>query len=192
MSDADANEPAGSPPDGVPGPCLTRRDFLLYSGGAVSLIALGTVPGLSGCGGDALLASYPRKRIAGLSEVTEGEPITFNYPTEAPHCASFLVKLGTRARGGIGSDEDIVAFNQLCTHMGGAVGGRYRHEFKAAGPCPLHLTTFDLTRHGMVIAGHATQSLPQVVLELDGNDIYATAVLGLIHGVHDNKLEVPS
>jgi len=38
----------------------------------------------------------------------------------------------------------------------------------------------------MVVAGHATSPLPQVVLESDGDDIYAIGVLGLIYGYHKN------
>ena len=33
-----------------------------------------------------------------------------------------------------------------------------RRADKALGPCPLHLTTFDLTRHGIFISGQAYQS----------------------------------
>ena len=50
----------------------------------------------------------------------------------------------------------------------------------------MHQSTFDLTRHGMIIGGHATQSLPQVLLELEGDDIYAVGMLGLIYGRYDN------
>ena len=57
---------------------------------------------------------------------------------------------------------------------------------KALGPCPLHLTTFDLTRHGIFISGQAYQSLPQVLLELEGDDIYAVGMFGLIYGRFDN------
>ncbi|MBT6910082.1 MAG: arsenate reductase (azurin) small subunit, partial [Rhodospirillaceae bacterium] len=51
---------------------------------------------------------------------------------------------------------------------------------------PLHLSTYDLTRHGILISGQAYQSLPQVLLELDGDDIYAVGVFGLIFGRYDN------
>lgn len=54
------------------------------------------------------------------------------------------------------------------------------------GPCPIHLTTFDLTRHGMVVSGHATESLPQIVLETEGDDIYAVGVMGLLHNYASN------
>ena len=92
------------------------------------------------------------------------------------------MKLGVPAGGGVGPNDDIVAFNALCTHMGGPLMGTYKKEHKAIGPCPLHLTTFDLIKHGMVIAGHATESLPQVLLEVSGDEIYATGMLGLIYG----------
>ena len=132
--------------------------------------------------------SYPRKKIARLSELKSDEPVEFKYPFKEPgHSASLLVKLGTEAGGGVGPDRDIVAYNVLCTHMGGPLMGQYRKEYKAIGPCPFHLTTFDLTRYGMVIAGHATESLPQVVLEVKGDDIYAVGMLGLIYGCNDNR-----
>ncbi len=70
--------------------------------------------------------------------------------------------------------------------MGGVLNASYQPAHQALGPCPLHQTTFDLTRHGMVISGHATESLPQVLLELDGDDIYAVGLIGLIYGRYDN------
>jgi arsenite oxidase small subunit len=81
-----------------------------------------------------------------------------------------------------GQKKDIVAFNQQCTHMGGPLDGTYKPQHQVLGPCPLHLTTFDLTRHGMVASGHATESLPQIVLEIKGDDIYAVGVMGLVYG----------
>ena len=52
--------------------------------------------------------------------------------------------------------------------------------------CPFHLSTFDLTRHGILISGQAYQSLPQVLLEVKGREIYAVGMIGLIFGRHDN------
>jgi arsenite oxidase small subunit len=97
-----------------------------------------------------------------------------------------LVKLGVPAGGGVGPQQDIVAFSTLCTHMGGPLAGQYRGQHKVLGPCPFHLTTFDLTKHGMVVSGQATESLPQIVLETRGDDIWATGVMGLIYGYHSN------
>jgi arsenite oxidase small subunit len=37
-----------------------------------------------------------------------------------------------------------------------------------------------------MITASAVQNLPQIVLEVDGDDIYAVGVLGLIYGYQDN------
>lgn len=159
--------------------CMSRRQFLLTGGAAVTLVALGAIPGLASAA-QALKADYPRQKIASLSALKNGEPVNFTYPY--PDVRNILVKLGVPAGGGIGRDGDIVAFNQQCTHMGGPLDGSYKDQFQVLGPCPLHLSTFDLTRHGMVISGHGTESLPQIVLAIEGDDIYATGVMGLVYG----------
>jgi Rieske Fe-S protein len=76
---------------------------------------------------------------------------------------------------------DVVAFSTRCTHLGGPLRGALQAEIQVLGPCPRHLTTFDLSRHGVVITGHATASLPQVVLELDGDSIRAVGMQGLVY-----------
>jgi len=165
----------------------SRRDFLLATG---AVVLLGEVfPGrvfAQDADKPVRLTGYPKRKIGKLSELAAGEPVEFLYPDDGPHSICMLYKLGRRAGGGVGPDNDVVAFNQLCTHQGGLLRGQYSKEHAVAGPCPIHLTTFDLERHGMVVSGHATENLPQVVLELDGDDIYATAVLGLIYGYPAN------
>lgn len=165
-------------------PCMSRRQFLL-AGAAV--VALDAVPGVGLAQAQpqlALRAEYPRQRIGSLSKLATGKPVTFSYPYK--NVRNMLVKLGTPAGGGVGPDQDVVAFNLQCTHMGGPLDGTYKEAHQVLGPCPLHLTTFDLTRHGMVAAGHATESLPQIVLELDGDSIFAAGVLGLLYGYSSN------
>ena len=170
------------------GSCMTRRQFLLAGGSATVTVLLTTLPGFKNAlAVPARVTKYPRKNIASLSDVQQDVPIYFKYPDDDPlSSASFLVKLGRPAGGGIGPHDDIIAFNALCTHMGGPMMGTYKKEHKAIGPCPFHLTSFDLTKHGMVIAGHATESLPQVLLEVKGKDIYATGMIGLIYGRSSN------
>lgn len=174
--------------DGTVRTCMSRREFLLTGGLAVSVVAIGGIPGLAdaakGENPMALKASYPVQKIGRLSALKKGVPVQFNYPY--PHVANILVKLGAPAGAGVGSDADVVAFNLQCTHMGGPMHGSYKPEYQVLGPCPLHLTTFDLTRHGMVVAGHGTESLPQILLELRGDDIYAVGVMGLIYGYSKN------
>lgn len=162
--------------------CMSRRQFLL-SGGAV--VALTALPGsVMGAPLHVLKAGYAKQKVGKLSALKVGEPTVFTYPYA--DVRNILVKLGTPAGGGIGPDKDIVAFNQQCTHMGGPLEGTYKAQHQVLGPCPLHLTTFDLSRHGMVASGHATESLPQIVLEVQGDDIYATGVMGLIYGYAAN------
>ncbi|WP_287877605.1 arsenate reductase (azurin) small subunit [Acidovorax sp.] len=165
--------------------CMSRRSFLLS--GSVTVVAV-SLAGVSldaqAQGARALRATYPRQRIASLSALKLGEPVAFNYPY--PDVRNILVKVGSAAGGAIGPDKDIVAFNQQCPHMGGPLDGTYKAQHQVLGPCPLHLTTFDLTRHGMVVSGHSTESLPQIVLELQGEDIYAVGVQGLIYGYSAN------
>jgi arsenite oxidase small subunit len=38
----------------------------------------------------------------------------------------------------------------------------------------------------MLVSGHATESLPQIVLEVDGPDVVATGVMGLLSGYSAN------
>ena len=169
--------------------CATRRQFLLGSGAVTAGVLLSSVfPGNANAAGRAVYTGYPRKKIGKLSALRANSPVTFNYPDNGKFSESTLVKLGTPAGGGVGRKNDVVAYNLYCTHMGGKLdkGSGYKAEDNALGPCPYHLTTFDLTRHGMVIGGQATQSLPQVVLEIEGDDIYATGIIGLIYGRHDN------
>lgn len=162
--------------------CMSRRQFLLSGGAVVTLAALPA--GALAAPVHALKAGYARQKIGSLSALKAGMPVEFAYPYA--DVRNILVKLGAPAGGGVGPDKDVVAFNQQCTHMGGPLAGAYKGVHQVLGPCPLHLTTFDLTRHGMVVSGHATESLPQIVLEVQGDDIYATGVMGLVYGYAAN------
>lgn len=172
-------------PDGAR-PCLSRRAFLLSGGSAVSILTLGGLSDAFAQGAALQVASYPRRKIGRVSQLTVDQPVSFQYPWKDFNSTDMLVRLGVPAGGGVGPDQDIVAFSTLCTHMGGPLVGQYRGQYKVLGPCPFHLTTFDLTKHGMVVAGQATESLPQIVLEVKGDEIWATGVMGLIYGYHSN------
>ena len=184
-----ATEPAttGTP---VEHPCLmSRRDFLLTASAATAtftvLVAMN--PGSSRAQQlPAAVALYPRKLIAKLSDLKQDVPLDFSYPDEKAYSESLLVKTGVRCGGGIGPQSDVVAFNYTCTHQGGPLQDTYSPGDKSLGPCPLHLSTYDLTRHGILISGQAYQSLPQVLLELEGDEIYAVGIFGLIFGRFDN------
>ena len=169
---------------------VSRRNFLRLGGASLVVLSLPSYLRKAGMPASfqAQQVNYPRQVIGKISELTADKPIQFNYPWDHPMSSNFLMKLDEPAGGGIGPDNSIVAFNSVCSHQGGPLTGQFHTDIGVAGPCPLHWTTFDLTRHGMVISGHATQGLPQVILETDGDDIVATGVQGLIFGYYDNKI----
>lgn len=133
---------------------------------------------------------YPRKKVGKLSALKQDEPVKISYPAEHPNHKALLVKLGVPALGGIGPQKDVVAFSALCVHQGGPLEDRYNAKEKIMGPCEFHLSMYDLTKHGMITSASATQNLPQVVLEVEGDDIYAVGMQGLIYGFPDNLLPV--
>ncbi len=171
-------------------PCaatMSRRSFLLASGATTFTVMVVVNAGTSLAQRvPAMVATYPRKLVARLSALEQDVPADFTYPDEGDYAESMIVKLGVPGGGGIGPRGDVVAFNYYCTHQGGFLSGTYKADTKSLGTCPLHLTTFDLTRHGIVIAGQAYESLPQVLLELQGDDIFAVGLFGLIYGRYDN------
>jgi arsenite oxidase small subunit len=175
---------------------LTRRKFLLFSGATAataSTISISLMPGSAHADQQkARVVGYPRKLIAKLSELKDNKPLDFNYPDELTNSQCMLVKMGgQRAGGGIGEQQDIVSFSYLCTHQGGPLQGTYKatNEHRTLGPCPFHLSLYDLSRHGIIVSGQAYESLPQVLLELDGDNIYAVGMMGLIFGRNKNLME---
>ena len=137
----------------------------------------------------AVAQAHPRALVGSLSSLAVGDVVDFNYPTE--EAPASLFRLGRPAAGGIGPERDIVAFGTLCTHMGCPLVGVFKPEHAVLGPCGCHFTTFDLTHRGMVVIGQATENLPQLILELDGDDILAVGTLGILYGFRDNLADAP-
>ncbi|HFC53511.1 MAG TPA: arsenate reductase (azurin) small subunit [Gammaproteobacteria bacterium] len=171
---------------------MTRRRFLMTGSAAaisVSTISLSLFPGRTV---QARVVEYPRKHIARLSALKDDQPLEFNYPDDGANSAAMLVKMGgVRGGGGIGPQGDVVAFSYICTHQGGPLQDRYRAvgNHRVLGQCPMHLSTFDLTRHGIVVSGQAYENLPQVLLELEGDEIYAVGIMGLLYGRNRNLMK---
>lgn len=166
---------------------MSRRKFLMTSGIATATVMVTMNAGTAfATQVPAQVATYPRKLITKLSLLKDDKPFDFSYPDEGAYSESMIVKMAVPAGGGIGPNRDVVAFNYACTHQGGSLDGTYKGDTKSLGACPLHLSTYDLTRHGILISGQAYQSLPQVLLELDGDNIYAVGIFGLVYGRHDN------
>lgn len=106
-------------------------------------------------------AAPGRARIASLAEVPVGTARMFAYPGEHDDC--LLLRLGER---------EVVAFSQKCTHLACAVVPRFE---EGVLHCPCHEGYFDL-RTGRNIAGPPPRPLPEIELELDGDDVYAVGV----------------
>ena len=171
---------------------ISRRSFLKTSGGAAGALAIGIFAFPQGLETVQAIApgvlkvtrNFPRLRVSKVSELVEGSLLDFSFPLQEH--SNFVVKLGTTAIDGVGPENDIVAFNYLCSHMGCPLNGQYRHEYKMMGPCPCHFSRFDLAKNGIVILGQATQTLPQIMLEEEGGELYAVGVTGLVYGYWDN------
>jgi arsenite oxidase small subunit len=150
----------------------------------VSPDATPPTPGSSSSGAASTAAlSFPKVKVANIGDLSMGKPVTFNYPLD--ETPNLLVKLGTKADGGVGPDGDIVAFSQVCQHLGciyGYVGAASSPSCddtysapKPVGYCCCHGSVFDLAAGATVLEGPSDRPQPQVILELDSStgDIYA-------------------
>ena len=69
-------------------------------------------------------------------------------------------------------DGELVAFSQACTHLSCAVVPKVK---EGVFLCPCHEGYFDL-RTGKNLAGPPPRPLPRIVLELDGDAVFAVGV----------------
>jgi arsenite oxidase small subunit len=107
--------------------------------------------------------------------------VSFEYPLKGQ--SSVLVDLGDEVPGGVGDNNSIVAYSVKCQHMGCDV------QFVSDGSyllCPCHQSKYDPAREGNVIQGVAQAPLPRIELEIDGDDVVAVGVDGLIYGYREN------
>jgi arsenite oxidase small subunit len=157
---------------------LTRRNALIAGGvAAAGAAAAGVVIAVS----DDDEAEFPRQTIARLADLNPNEPVSFEYPLKGQ--SSVLVDLGDEVPGGVGDNNSIVAYSALCQHMGCDV------QFVPEGGymlCPCHQSKYDPAREGNVIQGVAQTPLPRIGLEIDGDDVVAVGVDGLIYGYREN------
>jgi arsenite oxidase small subunit len=159
---------------------FTRKQALVAGGvGAVAVGggAAAVIATRGGGGGD----DYPRFAIAKFGDLQPNKPVSFEYPLKGQQ--SVLIDLDEEVPGGVGDKNSIVAYSVLCQHMGCQV------PYKASGrhfQCPCHQTKYDPAREGYVIQGVAQEPLPRIELEIDGDDVVATGVNGLIYGYREN------
>ena len=190
MGDKKAEEGSSS------GTGSSRRNFLKFATVASALLAIGgigavlksitnTAPPTAAITGTSALMQFPRVKVAELSDLMIDQPISFNYPLDNE--PNILVKLGTKAYGGVGPDGDIVAFSSICQHLGCIYGFQAagsspscNPSYKADRPvgyCCCHGSVYDFLNKANVIAGPSQRAQPQVLLEVDSSgNIFATGM----------------
>jgi len=129
---------------------------------------------------------FPVILVANIADLEEDSAVNFNYPLE--ETPNILIKLGQASTGGVGPDSDIVAFSQICQHLGCIYGfippgssPNCNGSYTASGPlgyCCCHGSVYDLVNGAKVIGGPAPRSVPQVILSFDSatGNIYATGM----------------
>ncbi len=106
-------------------------------------------------------AAAERRKVTALSALPVGAAAVFSYPGEHDKCIAVRLQ-----------DGSIVAFSQACTHLSCAVIPKVE---EGVFFCPCHEGYFDL-RTGRNIAGPPPRPLPRILLETQGDDVYAVGV----------------
>lgn len=161
---------------------VTRRDFIRISSATASTTLAGGWAAAAAAPA-AAAPTLPVVSIAKLSTLKPDTPLAFTYPDSAS--PALLVRLAQPAIGGVGPGQSIVAFSMLCTHKGCPVS--YRPDRKLL-VCPCHWSSFDPAKAGQMVIGQASESLPQIRLRLQGDEIQAIGIDGLVYGRHTNVL----
>ena len=101
------------------------------------------------------------RRIGSVSDIPVGGSIAFTYPEASDRCV--LIRPTT---------DTLVAYSQQCTHLSCAVIPQAEHNRLY---CPCHEGAFDLLS-GRPIAGPPNRPLTKVVLDVRGEQIYASGI----------------
>lgn len=179
---------------------LSRRGFFKLSGAASAGVIAPAALAMSGKSEATTTATapvptldtktalpYEKKEVTKLNALTNNQPVNFNYPDNRSPC--MVVKLGSSVPGGVGPDQDIVAYSTMCTHMGCPMPYDTNEKvFK----CGCHYSMFDVEKDGQVIIGQATEKLPRILLDYDEKtgSISAHAIQGLLYGRQANFVEL--
>lgn len=168
---------------------VSRRDFFKMGGSlaaSAGVVATGLAPAAAEAAPNTSVAlPYKPKPVAHAKTLRVNEPLSFTYPDAASPCVA--IKMGAPTPGGVGPDQDIVAYSILCAHQGCPTMYDTKDRcFK----CPCHFSIFDAEKGGQVVCGQAPSKLPQIVLEYNHktDTVSAVAVNGLIFGRQANVL----
>jgi len=134
--------------------------------------------------GTGTVLAWPVVKVANISNLETNKPLRFNYPLVETPCV--LVKCGLAAENGVGPDSDIVAFSDVCQHLGcfyyvltPGASPPCNSSFVAPGPmgyCCCHGGQYDFLQGAKVISGPPPRPVPQVTLRFDSSTGDITAV----------------
>jgi arsenite oxidase small subunit len=169
------------------GNLVSRREFLKVTGGmAAGAAALPTnAEAATAADSGSTVLPYQHKVVGKAGSLGVNHAVNFTFPDASSPCV--LLKMGTPVLGGVGPNQDIVAYSTMCTHMGCPVAyDSAQKVFK----CPCHFSMFDAEKGGQMICGQATENLPRVVLKYNAADdtVTAVAIDGLLYGRQSNVL----
>ena len=169
---------------------VSRRIFMKTSGGAAAvagaaLLPAGNARAANASSASGMTLSYPVRAVGKAGAMPVNQAVNFAYPDASSPCVA--LRMGSPVPGGVGPNNDIVAFSSLCTHMGCPVA--YEAGTKTF-KCGCHFSIFDPENGGQMVCGQATEDLPKVLLNYDAkNDtVTATGIDGLIYGRQANVL----
>jgi len=103
----------------------------------------------------------PIRKVASLSALSVGGSLVFQYP--GPHDDCILMRVAS---------DKLLAYSQKCTHLSCAVVPRIEEGVLR---CPCHEGVFDLYT-GRGIAGPPPRPLPRIMLDVRGDEVYATGI----------------
>jgi arsenite oxidase small subunit len=167
------------------------RRFFLKSGGAAAAVAGSVVIPIRNANAATPAAAsgttlpYPKKAVGSAKGMPLNQAVSFAYPDDSSACLA--IRMGTPVPGGVGPNNDIVAYSSFCTHMGCPVG--YEPGTKTF-KCGCHFSIFDPENGGQMVTGQATEDLPRILLEYDAktDSVHAVGVDGPIYGRQSNIL----
>jgi len=165
---------------------LTLGAFATAGSVASILRLLAFVPAPGAVAGTTVPLAWPEIKLANISALDPSKPLRFNYPLQDTPCV--LVKCGQNADNGVGPDSDIVAFSNICQHLGcfysvltPGLSPPCDSSFHATAPqgyCCCHGGQYDFLHGAKVIGGPPPRAVPQVTLRYDDStgDVYAVGM----------------
>lgn len=143
---------------------LDRRGFMKTLAGAAGVFAVSSLPWgavaakeLFGPGHK----EYQKQLIGAVSDIAVGDSVDFTFPTE--HESAILIRL---------SEDKLVAYQNACTHLQCPV---FWEKESGNMICPCHNGVFDPS-NGAPTAGPPRRPLPEIALQVEEGNVYATGV----------------